>query len=86
MINASTAEGAEYRHLRGKAQNAAQGGHDAWSVMSTGEKLAVAIILNRSDWLVQMDYTMAEAINRIGVEWMALIPRIERELRDEGLL
>ncbi|MFT3761992.1 MAG: hypothetical protein QM761_05125 [Pseudoxanthomonas sp.] len=31
-------------------------------VLSTGEKLAVALVLKRPDWLASMDYTMAEAI------------------------
>ena len=40
---------AEYRHLLGKARDAKLGGHDSWSVQSTGEKVAVALVLNRAD-------------------------------------
>ena len=56
---------------------------EAWAVQSTGEKVAVALVLNRADWLASMDYTLAEAIERTGMEWLALVPRAERELRDE---
>lgn len=73
----------EYKHLIGKCRDAAHGG---WSVQSTGEKLAAALVLNRPDWLVTMGYTIAEAIRRVGPEWVAMIPDVERELRDEGLL
>lgn len=71
-----------YRHFYGKALDAARGGYDAWHVQSTGEKVAVALALNRADWLAHMGYTIAEAIERAGPEWIALVPRIERELRD----
>ena len=39
----------EYRHLIAKARDAQQGGRDAWAVQSTGEKVAVALVLNRAD-------------------------------------
>ncbi len=61
-------------------------GHYEWCVRSTGEKLAVALILNRADWLAEMRYTIPEAIERVGAAWMAAVPRIERMLRDEGSL
>jgi hypothetical protein len=40
-----------YDHLLNKARNALRGGRDTWAVQSTGEKVAVALVLNRSDWL-----------------------------------
>ena len=40
-----------YVHLFRKAEDAKHGGHDAWAVQSTGEKAAVALVLNRADWL-----------------------------------
>ncbi len=70
----------EYRHFLQKCRDAAAGG---WSVQSTGEKLGTALVLNRADWLQQMDYTIAEAIDRVGPQWVALIPRIAKVLRDE---
>lgn len=74
----------EYKHLLGKARDAKRGGRDAWSVQSTGEKVAVALVLNRADWLASINYTLAEAIDRTGLEWLALVPRVERALRDEN--
>lgn len=75
----------EFRHLCGKARDAARGGHDAWRAQSTGERLAVAVVLNRPDWLAEMDYTLAEAIDRIGTEWLALVLKAETALAAEGL-
>lgn len=74
----------EYRHLLAKARDAQRGGRDAWAVQSTGEKVAVALVLNRADWLASMDYTLAEAIDRTGPEWIAVLPRVARVLRDEA--
>ncbi len=72
-----------YNHLLNKARCAKRGGHSAWAVQSTGEKVAVALVLNRADWLEEFDYTIAEAIERAGQEWVAIIPQIARQLADE---
>lgn len=72
-----------YEHLFHKSQDAKCGGHDAWAVQSTGEKVAVALVLNRSDWLSEQGYTIAEAIERVGPEWVEMIPQIARQLADE---
>lgn len=72
-----------YQHLLNKARDAKRGGHDAWAVQSTGEKVAVALVLNRADWLADRDYTIAEAIERAGQEWVAAIPQIARQLAEE---
>jgi len=72
-----------YDHLLNKARNAMRGGRDAWAVQSTGEKVAVALVLNRSDWLAECGYTIAEAIERSGVEWTSMIPQVARQLADE---
>lgn len=45
-----------------------------WGVLSTGEKLATALVLNRPDWLSDAGYTIADALRRIGPEWASLIP------------
>lgn len=73
----------EYNHLLGKARDAKVGGREAWSVQSTGEKVAVALVLNRPDWLAEMDYTLAEAIERTGQEWLPLVPLVARTLRGQ---
>ncbi|TSD59051.1 hypothetical protein FFI97_005760 [Variovorax sp. KBS0712] len=72
----------EFRHFFGKARDAVRGGRDAWSSMSTGEKVAVALVLNKADWLAAVGYTMAEAIERAG-SWVALMPWVVRELERE---
>ena len=73
----------EFAHFLGKARDAKRGGRDAWSVMSTGEKVAVALVLNRPDWLASIDYTLAEAIDRTGPEWLSMVPLVAKMLRDE---
>lgn len=65
----------DLEQLVAKAMAAANGGFD---VLSTGEKVAAALILNRSDWLAEMGYSMAEAIDRIGPEWSSLVPTAAR--------
>lgn len=72
-----------YAHLFRKAQDAQRDGHDAWAVQSTGEKAAVALVLNRADWLAEHSYTIAEAIERTRPEWVAMIPQIARQLVDQ---
>lgn len=72
-----------YEHLLRKARDAKHSGEQAWSVQSTGEKVAVALVLNRADWLTAIGYTIAEAIERSGPEWIALIPGIARQLDEE---
>jgi hypothetical protein len=72
-----------YDHLLRKAEDAKRGGHDAWAVQSTGEKAAVALVLNRPDWLAEHGYTIAEAIERSGSEWVAMIPQVARQLVDQ---
>ena len=64
-------------------EDAKRGGRDAWAVQSTGEKVAVALVLNRADWLAEYGYTIAEAIERAGQEWASMIPQVARQLTDE---
>ena len=75
---------AEYQHLLRKARDAKRGGHNAWAVQSTGEKAAVALALNRADWLAEADYTIPEAMERSDSEWVLIIPLVARQLADEG--
>ncbi|ADV83181.1 hypothetical protein [Terriglobus saanensis] len=72
-----------YEHLSRKSQEAKRGGHDAWAVQSTGEKVAVALVLNRVDWLAEIGYTIPEAIERSGAEWVTMIPQVARQLGEE---
>lgn len=34
-------------------------------LLSTGEALTAALVLNRHDWLNEMDYTIAQALDRV---------------------
>ncbi|TSA04896.1 MAG: hypothetical protein D4R81_01205 [Nitrospiraceae bacterium] len=70
-----------HQHLIRICREAVAGG---WAVQSTGEKLLTALILNRGDWLSEMGYTMADAIDRVGLDWIALIPDVAKILREEG--
>ncbi|ABM39692.1 hypothetical protein [Polaromonas naphthalenivorans] len=79
-----TVDNTEYRHFLGKARDAQRGGRDAWSVMSTGEKVAVALALNRADWLASIGYTLAEAIERTGAQWLEMLPQVARAVLDEA--
>ena len=72
-----------YEHLLRKSRDAKRGGHEAWSVQSTGEKVAIALVLNRADWLSTIQYTIAEAIERSGIDWVAIIPQVARQLAEE---
>lgn len=56
----------------------------SFNVLSTGEKLAAALVLNRPAWLEKMDYTMAEAIERVGADWLARIPEAARVIAHEA--
>lgn len=70
----------ELQHIITKSRDAKHGG---FGVLSTGEKLAAALVLNRPEWLADMRYTLAEAIERVGPKWLALIPEAARVLEYE---
>lgn len=53
-------------------------------VLSPGEALAAALVLNRADWLEEMGYTLAQALGRIDEGDADLIPRAERQWREES--
>lgn len=74
----------EYRHFLSKARDAQKGGTAAWATQSTREKAAVAIVLNRADWLASMNYTIAEAIECAGPVWISLLPRVIRTLANDA--
>jgi hypothetical protein len=73
----------QYEHLLRKSRDAKRGGHDAWGVQSTGEKVAVALVLSRADWLAEIGYTIPEAIERSGAAWVAVISHVARQLAEE---
>lgn len=69
------------KHLLSKARHAQELGRPG--PLSTGEAVAVALILDRPDWLAELDYSLAEAIERVGPEWLAAIPEVARQFRRE---
>ncbi|QHG89063.1 MULTISPECIES: hypothetical protein [Xanthomonas] len=46
--------------------------------LSTGEALTAALVLNRADWLAEMDYTIAEALDRIDTDTIQHLRAAER--------
>ncbi|MFA8630567.1 hypothetical protein QT937_017395 [Xanthomonas campestris pv. campestris] len=51
--------------------------------LSTGEALTAALVLNRHDWLAEMDYTIAEALERIDTDTVQHLRDAECALRLE---
>jgi hypothetical protein len=51
MVNESNIGSADLAHILAKTRDAAVGGIGA---LSTGEALAAALVLNRTDWLATM--------------------------------
>ncbi|WP_237173913.1 hypothetical protein [Paracandidimonas lactea] len=51
--------------------------------MSLGEALTAALVLNRSDWLRDCGYSIADALDRIGPEWAARLSAVSRQFHDE---
>jgi len=76
----------EFQQLLFKARDVKRGGEPAWWAQSKGEKLAVAMVLNHPEWIAAMGYTLAEAIDRIGTEWIAFVPEVARELARDDVL
>ena len=57
-----------------------------WGPMSTGQKIAAALVLDRHDWLNEMGYTMAGAIARLDADWLRAIYQSPRRiLEDAGI-
>ena len=52
-----------------------------FGILSTGEALSAALVLNRNDWLNDMGYTVTQALERIGPSWSAQIPEISQKYR-----
>lgn len=76
----SAVASAVYRQLLTKAVEAYEHGFSAWEVQSTGERVAVALVLNRPEWLTSMGFTLAAAVARLDNQWLSAIPDVAREL------
>lgn len=80
MSNVTNIGSADLEHLLAKAHDAANSGPNG---MSSGEQLAVALILDRPDWLAAMNCTIADAMERVGADWLRLIPAVARQFKRE---
>lgn len=65
------------RHIRSKVQMVVAD-ETLFGVLSTGERLAVAFVLDRYDLIQRAWGTMAEAVHRLGPEWTAAALRVQR--------
>lgn len=56
----------------------------SFGVLSTGEKIAVAFVLDRKDLLDRCGWgTMLAAVDRLGTDWTAAALKVQREGWDE---
>lgn len=67
----------ELDHIVSKSLAAARGDY---GVLSQGERLAAALVLNRPDWILEEGYTLSRCIERVGADWMRLIPEAARRV------
>jgi len=51
----------------------------AIGVLSTGEAIATALVLNRADLLPHGGYTWIEAVDRLGPEWFSAARAVQRQ-------
>ena len=54
--------------------------HEPWPAWSTGEILAVALVLNRHDVITDMGYTIVRALQRVDFGVVNLLPEIAAEV------
>jgi predicted ribosome-associated RNA-binding protein Tma20 len=50
-----------------------------FGVLSTGERIAIALVLDRPDLLQRAWGTIAEAVHRLGDEWTRAALRVQRD-------
>ena len=48
-------------------------------MLSTGERLAVALVLDRKDLLDEFGYTMLGAADRVGQDWLKAALKVQRD-------
>ena len=53
-------------------------------LLSTGQLIAMAVVLNQPDWLAEMGYTRATALNRLEPGEVALAEHVAYTLRYEA--
>lgn len=62
-----------------------QAAHYGIGSMSLGEALVAALALDRSDWLRERGYSIAEALDRIGPHWAARLCTVARQFHTEAI-
>ena len=72
-------------YLLNKSRRAIESGRAGWAQQPTNEKLAIALVLNRADWLEDLGYTIADAIELAGKELVFVIPQVARQIQNEEL-
>ena len=50
-----------------------------FGVLSTGERIAVALVLERPDLLKKDGWTILKAVDRLGPEWTAAAREVQRD-------
>ncbi len=56
---------------------------DRFDTLSTGERVAVAMVLDRGDLLKLRGWTILDAANRLGPLWLKAAISVQRELCDD---
>jgi len=51
--------------------------------VTKAKDFAHALALDHADWLEEFGYTLAEAVEQAGTEWISIIPQIARQLAEE---
>jgi hypothetical protein len=51
----------------------------SFGVLSTGEQIAVALVLNKPEWLKKLHWTMLAAVDRLGDEWFRAALDVQRD-------
>lgn len=69
---------ADEAHIRAKVKVVAAD-EDNFGVLSCGEWIAVAMVLDRYDLLRSAWGTMLESCNRLGYDWMQAALRVQRD-------
>ncbi len=67
-------------HLTHMVSSALAAARNGYGTLSTGEALAAALILNDHAILTDRGMTIAEALDRVGPEWVALIPTASKRV------
>jgi hypothetical protein len=65
------------RHIRSKVRMVVAD-ETSFGVLSTGERIAVAFVLDRYDLVQRAWGTMAEAVSRLSPQWTAAALRVQR--------